>query len=207
MKRIAFFNRSTYLWMRDLHLYTGLLLSPFVVLFALTGIFFAHSWNPFESDTPLKPRTWEGRVELPEEGAKLDLAKEAIRQLGLTGEIRVWGDGYPATFSVHTPQREIQIRLDQETGAAELTEHLLDTGQGMAFLHAMPGPHGGAENKRNSVLVRLWGWTADSVVYLLLFLSAGGIYLWWTLTAIRRRGGMWLALGFVSFGGIAIWLL
>lgn len=207
MGRFRFFDRSMYLWMRELHLYAGLLLSPFVVLFALTGIFFAHSWNPFESSATAEPRTRTDHVDLPDDGEPLALAQEAIRQLEITGEIRVNPNGYPVSFSVHRPGREIRIQLEQETGKVMLTERALDAGELMAYLHAAPGPHGSPEVKKNWAYTQLWGWVADGVVYMILFLSAGGIYLWWTLRAIRRTGGFWFALGVASFGGLALWLL
>lgn len=207
MRRFRFFDRSTYLWMRDLHLYAGLLLSPFVVLFALTGIFFAHSWNPFESAEKPEPRTREGRVDVVWEGDPVALAREAIRQLDIEGEIRgIRRDVFPSSFTVRAPGREYSVRIDREAATAEVTEQVLDTGEALTFLHLSPGPHL-LWMRKNWVFMSLWSWLADGVVFGILSLSGGGIYLWWNLRATRRTGSVWLALGALCFGGLALWLL
>ena len=48
----------------------------------------------------------------------------------------------------------------------------------------------------------MWGWVADSVVYITLFLTVTGIYLWLVLKS-ERKAGM-LALGSGAFGFAAI---
>ena len=45
-------------------------------------------------------------------------------------------------------------------------------------------------------------WLADGTVYLTLFLSLGGIYLWIALQAERRVGLALITVGALSFGGI-----
>src|SRR5262249_32599183 len=56
--------RRFYVLTRDLHLYFGLFISPFVLLFAVSVIFLVHAWIPGNSKQPLT-RTATG-VALPE---------------------------------------------------------------------------------------------------------------------------------------------
>jgi hypothetical protein len=65
----------------------------------------------------------------------------------------------------------------------------------------MPGPHN-ANIRGNWPFTRLWGWLADTTVYLLLFLSATGVYLWTALRAERRAGLVVLGAGALSFAVI-----
>jgi hypothetical protein len=54
----------------------------------------------------------------------------------------------------------------------------------------------------NWIAMRAWRWLADATVYLLLFISVSGIYLWTVLRLERRAGIAMLAAGAVSFFGI-----
>jgi hypothetical protein len=69
----------------------------------------------------------------------------------------------------------------------------------MLYLHRMPGPHN-ASVRGNWVYMRLWGWLADASVYLILFATASGIYLWIALRTERRIGLIFLGSGAVAFG-------
>jgi len=51
----------------------------------------------------------------------------------------------------------------------------------------MPGQHNAAI-RGNVWFMRFWRWLADITVYLVLFISISGIYLWLVLRAERRIG-------------------
>jgi hypothetical protein len=65
----------------------------------------------------------------------------------------------------------------------------------------MPGPHNLAI-RGNWIGTRAWGWLADATVFLLLFLTVSGIYLWYAIRAERRIGVALLTAGAVSFFGL-----
>jgi hypothetical protein len=46
---------------------------------------------------------------------------------------------------------------------------------------------------------RVWRWLADGTVYLVLFVSSTGLYLWFSIKAERRIGFALLGAGAVSF--------
>ena len=50
---------------------------------------------------------------------------------------------------------------------------------------------------------KAWRWFADATVYLILFISVSGIYLWYMLRAERRVGLILLFAGTLTFFGIA----
>jgi len=47
--------------------------------------------------------------------------------------------------------------------------------------------------------MRLWAWLADTTIYLLLFATASGIYLWLLLRAERKAGLVFMGVGALSF--------
>ena len=66
------------------------------------------------------------------------------------------------------------------------------------YLHMKPGPPNLAM-QGNSSPMRLWAWLADATVYLLLFATASGVYLWLLLRAERKAGLAFLGVGALSF--------
>ena len=69
------------------------------------------------------------------------------------------------------------------------------------MLHKSPGPHL-ADIRMNWIVMRVWSWFADATVYLLLFISVSGIYLWAVLRSERRIGLAMLGAGAVTFCGM-----
>lgn len=67
----------------------------------------------------------------------------------------------------------------------------------------MPGPHN-VNIRGNWIFTRIWGWLAGGTVYLLLFLSASGIYLWTAFKAERRTGLILLGSGVLSLMAIIL---
>ena len=70
--------------------------------------------------------------------------------------------------------------------------------ESLSYLHKMPGPHNLAI-RGNWAGIEIWRWFADATIYLLLFISNSGIYLWWAIKAERRIGFSLLGAGIVTF--------
>ncbi len=73
--------------------------------------------------------------------------------------------------------------------------------ESLSYLHKIPGPHNVAI-RGNWVGTVLWRIFADATIYLLLFISVSGLYLWWAIKAERRIGFALLAGGAVTFAGL-----
>jgi hypothetical protein len=99
------------------------------------------------------------------------------------------------------PGRETTFDLDLETRIATITER--DTGieDVLILLHKAPGPHL-ADIRMNWFPMLVWRWLADATVYLVLFISMSGIYLWAVLRSERRVGIAMLIAGAVCFLGM-----
>ncbi len=198
--------RSLYRILRDLHLYAGLLVSPFVLVFAVSAIQLNHSLMPWggRSASPAAARTV--RVSVRDSENSLDVARQVRSQIGIAGEIgyvnRKAGSAR-ISFPIESPGRLDKVKVDLAAGVATIEHTTTGAWDGAIYLHKMPGPHN-VSIRGNWIFTRLWGWLADGTVYLLLFLSASGIYLWTVLKADRRTGLLFLGGGVVSFVALVL---
>ena len=200
--------RTFYIWTRDLHLYLGLLVSPFLILFAVSVFYVNHvHLNPAKVETS----TREVReLAIPEgitvtEGMEQALlARKILPQVGLDGEINfirnlrseeklvipVVGPGFSASIDLRLPER-----------TATVTERQTSLAETFAYLHRSPGPHNVAI-RGNWFWTTVWRWLADATVYLVLFISISGVYMWTALGAERRVGLALLGAGALTFLGV-----
>lgn len=201
---------QVYRVVRDLHLYFGLFISPFVLVFSVSVFFLVHSWIPRLGKAAATTRVITG-FPVPDNLLKLsgrpliDALKPALATAGIHGEIGfvrqlpkeeqlvipVIIPGRETTVTITIPKREAII-VTRETGLADA----------FVTLHKLPGPHGPAI-RMNWFYMTAWRWMADATVYLVLFISISGLYLWYVLRAERRVGFILLFAGALIFFGMA----
>ncbi len=201
-------QKIAYRWTRDLHLYFGLFVSPFVLLFAVSIFYLNHARPPAHSAVVAAPVVHAIRVPLGIEEAKdrerLRLVSEILKQVGVIGEIqfiRSIPDERRIVIPVVRPGVETTVDVNLAQAKAEVTERSTGLWSAVSYLHRSPGPHN-ASIRGNWFWTRAWRWLADGTVYLVLFLSLSGIYLWTALRSERRVGLALIAAGTLSFGGI-----
>jgi hypothetical protein len=202
-------TRRTYRLTRDLHLHAGLFVSPFVVVFALSVIFLNHAWLPGGGQSVAVARVDSVTIDGPAMGDNLELAREVRRLIGVPGEIDFISRDVRAnrlSFPITRPGQRMNVRVDLETGVTIIRTRHTGAWDAMVWLHKMPGPHNVAI-RGNWWLTDVWGWLSDSVVYLLLFLTATGIYLWVTLRAERKAGLIFMGTGLLSFIALVLALV
>ena len=203
-----------YRLIRDLHLYLGLFVSPFVLVFAVSVFFLVHSWLPRIASETSTTRMVSA-LPLPSDLQMLsgrpliDALKPTLEKADVPGEvgfvrhmvkeekliIPVTIPGRETTVSIKITSREATI-VTRETGLADA----------LVTLHKSPGQHG-PDIRMNWFYMRLWRWMADATVYLILFISVSGIYLWYVLRAERAIGFILLFAGALSFFGMAYALI
>lgn len=187
-----------YVWTRDLHLYIGLFLSPFILVFAISTLFLNHAWKPWET---VQAQTSSAQVQVPAGLERLAMSRQILAQLEVSGEIeyiRYLPKENRLILPVTKPGSRVTI--DVELGTGRATVERRDTGiwDALVYMHRSPGPHNVAL-RGNWFYMRLWRWFADATVYLVLFLSVSGVYLWAVLKAERRIGLLLLGAGVASF--------
>lgn len=186
-------------WIRDLHLYTGLFISPYILVFAVSTILLNHTWKPWESESAVEVRTVPIDTDLPEGLGRLDRALWIAEQAGVVGEIEsIRERGDVVTIPVARPGVHLTIRADLAAGTAEIESRSTALWDRLIYLHRTPGPHL-AGFRGNWVFTRIWRGLVDSTVALLLFSSATGVYLWLLVKAQRRAGLALLGAGGLTF--------
>ena len=185
-------------WVRTLHLYLGLFLSPFVLIFALSAIVIAHAAMPWGgAKAPVETRIVA--FQAPDIADNLAFGREVQKRLGIAGEIDYVGRREKGiVIPVRQPGLTRTIRLDTEAGTAAIETQKTGLWDGLVYLHKKPGPHNVAMQK-NSWPMAVWAVLADATIYLLLFATVSGIYLWLLLKSERKAGLAFLGLGVLSF--------
>jgi len=199
-----------YRLIRDLHLYFGLFISPFVLVFAISVFFLVHSWLPriaaetsttrVVSAVPL-PGDWQtlsGRQLI--DALKPVLEKADVR--GEVGFIRHMVKEEKFIIPVTVPGRETTVSISIASREATIVTRETGLADALVVLHKSPGQHG-PNIRMNWFYMKAWGWMADATVYLILFISVSGIYLWYVLRAERKIGFILLFAGALLFFGMA----
>jgi hypothetical protein len=200
--------RRFYLITRDLHLYVGLFLSPFVLVFAVSVFFLVHGLayrpvpGPSDSSRTKTDITVSPDIAQLQGRARVDALRPVLEQLEVEGEIdfvRHVADQHVLIVPVRLPARDSVVTIDYEQRTATVVSRSDSISDAFVYLHKMPGPHN-ADLRGNSVLIRIWRVVADATAYLLLFITLSGIYLWFAIRAER-----WVGLLLILFGAVTFW--
>ena len=201
-----------YRWLRDLHLYFGLFISPFILLFAASVFYLNHGkLNPgavVQADTYRNLTIPEGLDRLKGSEA-VARAKAILPQVSVAGEIgflRYVPRDRHLIFPVSKAGSETTVDVDLDARTATVRRRSMNLWESLSYLHKMPGPHNVAI-RGNWVGTRAWGVLADLTIYLLLFISLSGVYLWFAIRAERRVGLSLLTAGAITFLGLIFAIL
>ncbi len=201
-------KRRFYLVTRDLHLYLGLFVSPLVVVFACSVFVLVHP------QTAVSPKSRPTRIvrnlEVPTGvealtgRPRVDAVRTLLDQAQVRGEVGFISYSpkqHQLSIPVSVPGRATTFDLDLNTRTATITERDTGLADAVVQLHKAPGPHL-ADIRSNWRPMVLWRYLADGSVYLLLFISISGIYLWAVLRSERRLGLTMLIAGALCFFGM-----
>ena len=199
--------RRLYSIIRDLHLYFGLFISPLVLGFAVSVFFLVHAWLPGSSTAPVKRTASDLPIPTGVESLmgrdQVAALRGVLDQLGAKGEVGVVrriAKEHRLVIAVIIPGREVSVDLNLETRSAAVTERTTGIWSALTYLHKMPGQHM-ANLRGNWAYMRIWRWLVDGTVYVVMFLTISGVYLWAVLRAERRIVLALIAAGAVSFFG------
>ena len=191
-------------------MFLGLFISPFVLVFAISVFFLVHTLRPrIASETSttrvVSALPLPGNLQMLSGRPLIDALKPTLEKADVRGEvgfvrhlvkeekliIPVTIPGRETTVSISIASREATI-VTRETGLADA----------LVTLHKSPGQHG-PDIRMNWFYMKAWRWMADATVYLILFISVSGVYLWYVLRTERSVGFILLFAGALSFFGMA----
>src|SRR5882672_5732125 len=184
-----------YRLIRDLHLYFGLFSSPFVLVFAISVFFLVHSWLPkIASETSttrvVSALPLPGDLQTLSGRPLIDALKPTLEKAGVRGEVgfvRHLVKEEQLIIPVTVPGRETTVSISIASHEATIVTRETGLADALVNLHKSPGQHG-SNIRMNWFYMRVWSWMADATVYLILFISVSGIYLWYVLRAERKVG-------------------
>ena len=187
-------------------------ISPFVLLFAASVFYLNH--GKLNAGQQPAPETFRGldipdgldRLKGPEAVAR---AREILPQVNVSGEIgflRYVPKDRHLIFPVSRAGSEATVHVNLDARTATVTHRPMNLWESLSYLHKMPGPHNVAI-RGNWVGTQVWRWFADATIYLLLFISLSGVYLWWAIKGERRTGLTLLAAGALTFFGLIFAIL
>ena len=205
-------SRRFYRVTRDLHLYFGLFISPFILVFAVSVFFLVHRLSP---NAAVGTKSLISKLSLPPDLENLsgrplvDRLIPILKQNGVEGELG-WVQHFPKehrfVIPVSVPGRTTTVTLDVNEREASVERRVTGLADALIVLHMSPGQHM-AGIRKNWIYMLVWSWLADATVYLTLFITVSGIYLWYVLRSERRNGVTLLLAGTASFFGMvyALW--
>jgi len=187
---------------RRTHLYLGLFLTPWVLMYALSSVAFSHGdyfeQKDKERGAPLWTKTFEGPYDLgaiPESGPLRPLGARIVRDFHMEDSSYGVYRQSPAQLNiyVHTFWKSTQFKyfIDERRLVAEDRRFRWD--------HFLTGMHarGGFVDPRLFPLA--WAVVIDLVCLSFLIWVVSGLYMWWTLPGLRKWGWVAVLSGLASF--------
>ena len=175
-------------WNKELHLYLGLFLSPFVLLYCISTILLNHNWKLWSGGTETQTRQIAVRLDSTGGADNLQLAKQAMQQAGVAGEVLyINRQKNRLDFPVVRPRETVNFEVDLERGTARIESRGQAFWDALIYLHKSPGPHVAAI-RGNWVFTVAWKILANAAACLLIFMTAGGVYLWALVKSERKTG-------------------
>lgn len=202
-------NKRLYTFIRNLHLYLGLFIAPFILVFSISVFFIAYAWLP-GTEGPAGPRRIVSNGALPanletlEGRARVNAIQKVLAAIGVSGEIGYVQHNVKARtlqFPVVVPGRETTVEINLVTHTVTVKQRETGIWDALVTLHKSPGPHL-VDIRMNWMPMAAWQWFADGTAYLIFFISISGVYLWAVLRSERRIGLTLIGAGVLSFIGI-----
>lgn len=174
---------------RRVHIYTGLALLLFVMLFAATGMILNRHWEFTEFWEKRRVSVAERTFEVPLH-AKGDIAaaRELLARLGLKGEVattKISADGR-FTVQAQRPGENLKVEADLAAGRATVERTKLDGWGVVRSLHTFVGvSRNEPERRRDWWLTGLWSLAVDLTAAGLVLLVIGGLVEAWAANPHR----------------------
>jgi hypothetical protein len=187
---------------RRLHLYLGLFLLPWLFMYGVSSIPFAHSQYFQQRDEAKKMPLWTTRLQQPLElpvpdspAALREFGRAVLQKAGVEAPNFGVNRPNPGTVNIYVfsflRASRVVYSVDQKKVTVEDRRFRFD--QFLTGFHA----RGGFE--QDGLLQKSWGVLVDVVVVAMVLWIATGVYLWWGVPGHRRWGGLALISGAASF--------
>lgn len=184
--------------LRRIHMYAGLFLAPWVLMYAVSTIAMNHREH-LGTKPPVFSKEYERRYNavFSDSVTPRQRAEQILRDLGMDGAFNV---GRPAADGTLVINRQDLVRPRRVTYKPVNNTVLVESAEvsGPQVLERMHRRRGYAQPYARD---RIWGVLVDAFVAISLIWAFTGAWLWWELKVTRRFGALCLA------GGLALFVL
>lgn len=194
---------------RRLHLYLGLALLPWLLMYGVSSIPFAHGRYFQQRDEATQVPLWTVRATRPlprpvpdDPAAQRAFARQLLSDLGIHRPNYGAYRPNPTTLQVFAFSflKSTRVVCDLDRQQLTVEERRFRFDQFLTGLHA----RGGFE--QDGWLQHSWGVLVDVVSVAFILWVGTGIVLWWGVPGRRRWGGVALLSGAASFAVFVTWL-
>ena len=185
---------------RRLHLYLGLSLVPWYLMYGASSIPFAHNQYFEARDRAKGIPLWTTRIDrqysidIPADGELRPVGNRIMKDLGLEGSFGAYRQS-PTQLNVYIytflSSTQVKYFIDQQRITVEDRRFRFD--QFLTGMHA----RGGFEQE--GFLEKAWGVVVDVVCLGMLLWILTGLYMWWHLPGLRKWGWAAFLSGIVSY--------
>jgi hypothetical protein len=187
---------------RRVHLYTGLALLPWLFMYGISSVPFAHTAFFDQRDKAKNLPLWTLRAErtidlpIPDDPAQLrELGRALLAQAGVAAtSFGAYRQG-PSQVNVYAysfwHSTQLKYFADQKRLTVEDRRFRWD--------QFLTGMHGRGGFEQEGVFQDSWSVVVDLVCLMILVWIASGLYMWWGLPALRTWGWLAILSGVASF--------
>ena len=177
---------------RRLHLYLGLSLAPWFLMYGASSIPFAHNQFFEARDQAKRIPLWTTRldqkysIEVPAQGELREVGARIVKDFNLDGAFGAYRQS-PNQINVYVYRflRSTQAKYYIAEQRITVEDRRFRFDQFLTGMHA----RGGFEQE--GLLDKAWGVIVDIASVGMLFWILTGVYMWWHLPGLRKWG--WLA--------------
>lgn len=184
---------------RRIHMFTGLFLAPWMLMYALSTLVMAHrefvgSWYASKQPAMVTERELDYARSFPANSDREQIAVAILQDLGLNGTHWISGgrEGNPLVIHRQHALTTRQITFDASKNKLLLQREQFRASNFLDRLHRRRGYSG-------YPLENTWGFTVDVAVVTMVFWCLSGVWLWLELKPARLWGGLSLIAGLGLF--------
>ena len=186
------------LFLRRIHLYLGMLLLPWMLMYATSTVIFNHrgsSAHQAASDRPWR-LLWEKqyRIEVPKAAEALrETAGKILAEHGMNGAYFVQRQGQRLNINLPNFRQPLRLSYDLDAGRLRAEQREQSSTDILLRLHTRTG-YG-----QPGLLNNVWAFFVDLYCVTTLVWIATGLFLWWKLPSTRSWGWLAIAGGLATF--------
>lgn len=188
---------------RRAHLYLGIILLPWMIVYAVSTLYFNHGMLHGHGGASGEWRTlWQKdyRIEIPNGNDALQAtARRVLDENGLGGPFGVQKQGARLVIALPRFIRPARLSYDPASHTLKAEQKVeTSTGEILARLHTRTG------YSRGGALSVVWAVMVDLFCVATFVWVASGLYLWWKLAFARFWGWVAIAGGFIALAGLLV---